>query len=95
MFFTYTVPVPNIPGKISRQKTKSGTYIHFVLRRQYDPVKKHTIPVRTMIGKFAPDDGQMYPNDKYFECFPEERTITSNRALRPTPNLSTPFAPAQ
>ena len=42
MFFKYTVPVPVATGKISRQKTKSGTYILYVISRQYDPAKKHT-----------------------------------------------------
>ncbi|WP_193222534.1 hypothetical protein [Sutterella seckii] len=41
MFFKYTVPVPVAAGKISRQKTKSGTYILYVISRQYDPAKKH------------------------------------------------------
>ena len=40
MFFKYTVPVPVAAGKISRQKTKSGTYILYVISRQYDPAKK-------------------------------------------------------
>ena len=43
MFFKYTVPVPVAAGKISRQKTKSGTYILYVISRQYDPAKKHTL----------------------------------------------------
>ena len=48
MFFKYTVPVPVAAGKISRQKTKSGTYILYVISRQYDPAKKHTTAFVTM-----------------------------------------------
>ena len=57
MFFKYTVPVPVAAGKISRQKTKSGTYILYVISRQYDPAKKHTVPVRAMIGKVSDEEG--------------------------------------
>ena len=71
MFFKYTVPVPAAVGKISRQKTKSGTYILYVISRQYDPAKKHTVPVRAMIGKVSDEEGMMFPNEKFFEYFPE------------------------
>lgn len=71
MFFKYTVPVPVASGKISRQKTKSGTYILYVISRQYDPAKKHTVPVRAMIGKVSDEEGMMFPNEKFFEYFPE------------------------
>ena len=71
MFFKYTVPVPVAAGKISRQKTKSGTYILYVISRQYDPAKKHTVPVRAMIGKVSDEEGMMFPNEKFFEYFPE------------------------
>ena len=67
MFFDYTVPVHKIAGKISRQKTKSGTYVLYVISRQYDSSKKHTVPVRAMIGKLADQEGMMYPNEKFFE----------------------------
>ena len=56
MFFKYTVPVPAAVGKISRQ---------------YDPAKKHTVPVRAMIGKVSDEEGMMFPNEKFFEYFPE------------------------
>lgn len=71
MFFKYTVPVPVAAGTISRQKTKSGTYILYVISRQYDPAKKHTVPVRAMIGKVSDEEGMMFPNEKFFEYFPE------------------------
>ena len=71
MFFKYTVPVPVVAGKISRQTTKSGTYILYVISRQYDPAKKHTVPIRAMIGKMSDEDGKMFPNEKFFEFFPD------------------------
>lgn len=71
MFFKYTVPVPVAAGKISRQKSKSGTYILYVISRQYDPTKKHTVPVRAMIGKVSDEKGMMFPNEKFFEYFPD------------------------
>uniref|UniRef100_UPI003AB4827F hypothetical protein n=1 Tax=Parasutterella sp. TaxID=2049037 RepID=UPI003AB4827F len=47
-------------------KTKSGTYILYVISRQYDPAKKHTVPVRAMIGKVSDEEGMMFPNEKFF-----------------------------
>lgn len=84
MFFDYAVPVPKIAGKISRQKTKSGTYVLYVISRQYDSSKKHTVPVRAMIGKLADQEGMMYPNEKFFEYFPK----TPLPELRPAANRS-------
>lgn len=66
MFCKFTVPVPVVAGKISHQTTKSGTYILYVLSRQYDPAKKHTVPVRAMIGKMSDEEGKMFPNEKFF-----------------------------
>ena len=71
MFCKFTVPVPVVAGKISHQTTKSGTYILYVLSRQYDPAKKHTVPVRTMIGKMSDEEGKMFPNEKFFKFFPD------------------------
>ena len=58
MFFKYTVPVPVAAGKISRQKTKSGTYILYVISRQYDPAKKHTVGKELIEAKKAFDKGK-------------------------------------
>ena len=81
MFFKYTVPVPVAAGKISRQKTKSGTYILYVISRQYDPAKKHTVPVRAMIGKVSDEEGMMFPNEKFFEYSRKRRCLNFVRKL--------------
>lgn len=76
------VKIPVAKGHISRQKTKSGVYIHYVLDRVYDKDKKYTVPKRTLIGKVCPDDPElMTPNEQYFECFPNE----PRQALREEP----------
>ena len=69
MLLDTAVSIPKVPGKISRQTTKSGTYIHYVLERAYDPKKKFTASKRVLIGKLA-DNDSMYPNEKFFEYFP-------------------------
>ena len=55
-----------------------------MISRQYDSSKKHTVPVRAMIGKLADQEGMMYPNEKFFEYFPK----TSFPELRPAANRS-------
>ena len=70
MDYDFTVPVPELKGKISRQKTKSGTYIHYILERTYDEKKRHTVPKRVLIGKLSSEEGMMYPNKSFFDYFP-------------------------
>lgn len=70
MYLKRSIPIPEANGKISRQTTKSGTYIHYVFERSYNPQKRHTIPKRTIIGKLAPDGVSMFPNEKFFDFFP-------------------------
>lgn len=70
MDYDFTVPVPELKGKISRQKTKSGTYIHYILERTYDEKKRHTVPKRVLIGKLSNEDGRMFPNKSFFTYFP-------------------------
>ena len=41
MFLKYTVPVPVAAGKISRQKTKSGTYENSYLRERWSQTREH------------------------------------------------------
>ena len=70
------VDIPSEKGKISKQTTKFGTYIHYVLERTYDPKKKHTVPKRVLIGKRCLDDEtKMYPNEKFFEYFPDAAAV--------------------
>lgn len=72
MYCNFTVPIPVAPGKICRQKAKSGTYIHVITSRHYDPAKGYSVPDRTSIGKVDPDNPeQMYPNEQFFVHFPQ------------------------
>lgn len=71
MYLDFSVPIPDTTGKISRQKTSSGTYVHYILGRVYDPKKKHTVPKRVIIGRVCPDDNKkMIPNERFLEFFP-------------------------
>ena len=71
MYLDFSVPIPDTTGKISRQKTPSGTYVHYILGRVYDPKKKHTVPKRVIIGRVCPDDNKkMIPTERFLEFFP-------------------------
>lgn len=70
MFLDFTVPVPVLRGKITRQKTKSGTYIHYGLDRIYNKQKQYNVPKRVLIGKLAPDGVNMIPNENFLTYFP-------------------------
>lgn len=72
MFRDFTVQIPKDKGKICRQKTKTATYIHYVLERTYDLKKKHTVPKRALIGRVDETQPErMYPNDAFFEHYPQ------------------------
>lgn len=70
MYLDIVVPVPKVTGKISRQKTRSGTYVHYIIDRVYDPKKKHTVPKRIIIGRLAEDGENMIPNEHFLKYFP-------------------------
>ncbi len=72
MYYKFTVDIPAAKGKVCRQTAKSGTYILYIKGRRYDKDKQHTIPDRLPIGKLDPENQQkMYPNDAFFEFFPD------------------------
>ncbi len=74
MFFTFTVPVPVVKGKVFTKNVRSFKYIHYQYDSVYDPVKKYANPKRTTIGKVCDDDPSlMYPNPNYYKFFPEEQ----------------------
>lgn len=90
MYLDFSVPIPDTTGKISRQKTSSGTYVHYILGRVYDPKKKHTVPKRVIIGRVCPDDNKkMIPNERFLEFFP--RTPLPEQAERCTTLKAGPF----
>ncbi len=99
MYYNFTVDIPVAKGKVCRQTAKSGTYILYIKGRRYDKDKKHTIPDRLPIGKLNYENPQkMYPNDAFFEYFPdavlpeisaaERSLITANAACRKEANES-------
>lgn len=72
MYYDYLVEIPEVSGKIYRQKRKSVTYILYEYKRVYKPDKKYNIPKRTTIGKMFEDDtNKMYPNPNFLKYFPE------------------------
>ncbi len=81
-FLDASIDRPMEKGKFALQKTKSGTYVNYILAREYNKDKKYSTPKRILIGKVSDDDiNKMYPNYKYFELFPDR--------LLPEKNLST------
>lgn len=72
MYYDFTVPIPDVKGKITRMKKGDITYIQLETGRTYLPDKKYTIPERVSIGKVDPDHpDRMYPNEKYQDYFPD------------------------
>ena len=72
MYYDFTVPVPNVRGKITLMKKGEARYIQLEIGRVYLPEKQYTIPQRVTIGKPDPDHSdRMYPNEKYQEYFPD------------------------
>ena len=76
MFKDFLVSTPDEKGKITTQtrKTQAGktVYILYEIRRTYNAAKKYNVPHRVVIGKADPNDPEkMYPNEKYFEHFPQ------------------------
>ncbi len=80
MYYDFTVPIPNISGRIILKKKKDSTYVMYEYERVYDTERKFNIPKRTIIGKVNTEDTSlMNPNEKYQEyfpsaVFPEERS---------------------
>ena len=72
MYYDFTVPIPDVKGKITFMKKGKITYVQLEIDRVYLPERKYTIPKRVSIGKRVSEDSdQMYPNDKYPEYFPK------------------------
>lgn len=73
MYHDFTVPVPTVKGKITIMKKGAIQYVQYETGRVYLPEKKYTIPQRVSIGKLDPKHpGQMFPNDRFTEYFPDE-----------------------
>ena len=89
MYLDFTVPIPDLPGKIGRFKKGNTTYIRYVAGRQYHADRKYNIPNHKIIGKAIPaDPSQMIPNENFLKYFgdtdlPElKRDISRSSCLR-------------
>lgn len=72
MYHDFTVPIPQVKGKIVIMKKGSTQYVQLETGRVYLPEKKYTIPERVSIGKVDPEHpDRMFPNDRYAEFFPD------------------------
>ena len=69
MYLDIHIPIPDLPGVITRLRIKGTTYINYEYDRIYDKVRRFNIPKRATIGKLA-DDGLMIPNENYHKYFP-------------------------
>lgn len=64
------VLIPDVPGRISFRKKNGSEYVQYVTRREYDRIRKHTLPERKIIGIRIPSIPEMMlPNDNYFQYF--------------------------
>ena len=80
MYLKALVDIPDVSGKIVRQRKKNSTYIFYEYDRVYDPVRKYNVPKRAVIGKLSPDDeGKMYPNGNFLKFFPTAELAHINR----------------
>ena len=72
MYHDFTVPIPQVKGKIVIMKKGSVQYVQLETGRVYLPERKYTIPERASIGKVDPEHpDRMFPNDRYAERFPD------------------------
>ena len=66
---TITVPIPVEDGRIVIRK---GRRVEYETERIYSPDEQNTRVKRKVIGKVDPvQPGRMFPNETYFELFPE------------------------
>ncbi len=66
----FTVPMPNLPGKIGRFKKGNTTYIRYVVERQCHVDRKYSIPNHKIIRKAISDDpARMIPNENFLKYF--------------------------
>ncbi len=70
MYENEPVLIPDVPGKISFKKKKGSEYVQYVIKREYDPVRQHTLPERKIIGIRIPSIPEMMlPNENYHLYF--------------------------
>lgn len=73
MLFDHIVKIPSETRKVVFQKRKDVAYVLYEVDRVYVPERKLTLPKRVTVGKRCPDNPEMmWPNEKYYELFPNE-----------------------
>ena len=72
MYLNTTVEIPGMKGKIITKKKGSTTYILYQYGSKYNPEKRYSIPLRTIVGKVSEEDpSRMFPNEKFPLYFPD------------------------
>jgi len=68
MYENEPVLIPDVLGKISFKKKKGSEYVQYVTKREYDPVRRQTLPDRKIIGIPSIPE-MMLPNENYHLFF--------------------------
>ena len=71
MYLDIHIPVPDLPGKVTRQRVRGVIYVNYEYDRVYDRERRFNIPRRATIGKLD-TDGLLIPNENYHKYFPGE-----------------------
>lgn len=74
MLYESTVNLSDIPCRyyLSKANAQGSQYVYAHVGDKYNKEKKYSVPVRLAIGKVCIDDsGKMYPNNNFYEKFPE------------------------
>ena len=72
MYYDFTVPIPQIQGKIIQKKKGQSVYILYQYGQEYNAEKQYSVPQRSSIGKQSKEDkSRMYPNENYQNYFPD------------------------
>lgn len=72
MYLNTVVKIPEVHGKIAKERHGKITYIKFEYDRIYNPEKRFTYPKRVTIGKLLESDStMMVPNESFLKYFPE------------------------
>ena len=72
MYLDFLIKIPDVPGKIARQRKGGTVYIDYEYGRDYLQEKRYTVPHRATIGKQSADDETMMrPNQNFLLYFPD------------------------
>jgi len=64
MYFEFSVPIPNIPGKIVLKKKGAYAYVLYQTDRTYDEKRHFNIPKRVIIGKTVAGSTSLIPKSR-------------------------------